>query len=107
MIGAGNFASSMLLPHFRGNSAVKLAAVATTSSLSAENARQKFGFGRATTDFNDVLADPTIDAVIIATRLAEDRSLALTSGKSYLPGIAPRNELGTSDVLLRPRATLD
>ena len=85
MIGAGNYASSMLLPHFKGNSAVKLAAVATTSSLSAENARQKFGFGRATTDFNDVLADPTIDAVIIATRHSSHAKLvcaALRAGKA-------------------------
>ena len=85
LIGTGNDASSMLLPHFKGNSAVKLAAVATTSSLSAENARQKFGFGRATTDFNDVLADPTIDAVIIATRHSSHAKLvcaALRAGKA-------------------------
>ena len=85
LIGAGNYASSMLLPHFKGSSAVKLAAVATTSSLSAENARQKFGFGRATTDFNDVLADPTIDAVIIATRHSSHARLvcaALRAGKA-------------------------
>lgn len=85
LIGAGNYACSMLLPHFKGNGAVKLAAVATTSSLSAENARQKFGFGRATTDFNDVLADPTIDAVIIATRHSSHARLvcaALRAGKA-------------------------
>ena len=85
LIGAGNYASSMLLPHFKGNSAVRLAAVATTSSLSAENARQKFGFARATTDFNDVLADPAIDAVIIATRHSSHARLvcaALRAGKA-------------------------
>jgi predicted dehydrogenase/threonine dehydrogenase-like Zn-dependent dehydrogenase len=85
LIGAGNYASSMLLPYLKDNSAVKLAAVATTSSLSAENARQKFGFARATTDFNDVLADPAIDAVIIATRHSSHAKLvcaALRAGKA-------------------------
>jgi predicted dehydrogenase/threonine dehydrogenase-like Zn-dependent dehydrogenase len=85
LIGAGNYASSMLLPHVKGNGAVRLAAVATTSSLSAENARQKFGFGRATTDCNDVLSDPTIDAVIIATRHSSHAKLvcaALRAGKA-------------------------
>jgi predicted dehydrogenase len=75
----------MLLPHLKGNGAVKLATVATTSSLSAENARQKFGFARATTDFNDVLADPAIDAVIIATRHSSHARLvcaALRAGKA-------------------------
>lgn len=85
LIGAGNYASSMLLPHLKSNSAVELAAVATTSSLSAENARQKFRFSRATTDLEDVLADPTIDAVIIATRHSSHARLvceALRAGKA-------------------------
>ncbi len=85
LIGAGNYASSMLLPHLKTNSAVELAAVATTSSLSAENARQKFKFGRATTDLKEVLADPAIDAVIIATRHSSHARLvceALRAGKA-------------------------
>ncbi|WP_348240505.1 hypothetical protein, partial [Salmonella enterica] len=47
VIGAGNYASSMLLPHLQQDERVILSAVATTSSLTGENARRKFGFLRA------------------------------------------------------------
>ena len=43
-IGAGNYATSMLLPHLAKNPAVRLAHVATTRSLSAVNAQKRFGF---------------------------------------------------------------
>src|SRR5579862_7401537 len=43
-IGAGNYASSMLLPNLARLTTVRLAHVATTRSLSAVNAQRKFGF---------------------------------------------------------------
>ena len=67
-IGAGNYASSMLLPHLAKDPAVTLATVATTRALSAVNAQRKFGFGTVSTDAAVVLDDPTIDAVVVATR---------------------------------------
>jgi threonine dehydrogenase-like Zn-dependent dehydrogenase len=67
-IGAGSYASSMLLPHLAKHPAVTLATVATTRSLSAVNAQRKFGFESLTTDANMVLEDPTIDAVFVVTR---------------------------------------
>jgi predicted dehydrogenase/threonine dehydrogenase-like Zn-dependent dehydrogenase len=68
VIGCGNYATSMLLPHLKGRSDVELVEVATATSLSAANARAKFGFARISTDFRSLLADPEIDAVLIATR---------------------------------------
>lgn len=85
VIGAGSYASSMLLPHLQRNSKVDLIGVATTSSLSAENAKQRFGFERATTDHTELLADPAVDAVVIATRHASHARLvigALEAGKA-------------------------
>ena len=46
-IGAGNYATSMLLPHLAKDDGVALASVATTRSLSAANAQRKFGFADA------------------------------------------------------------
>ncbi|HKH88120.1 MAG TPA: zinc-binding alcohol dehydrogenase, partial [Acidimicrobiales bacterium] len=46
-IGAGNYASSMLLPHLARAEGVELAKVVTQTSLSATNARRKFGFAEA------------------------------------------------------------
>jgi predicted dehydrogenase len=85
VVGAGNYASSMLLPHLQRRSDVELAVVATTTSLSAQNAVRKFGFRRATTNYQEILADREIDAVIIATRHSSHAGLvaeALRNGKA-------------------------
>lgn len=74
-IGAGNYATSMLLPHLRANPAVELAAVATTKALSGLNAQRKFGFTTMTTDVEAVLDDKTLDAVFIVTRHHSHASL--------------------------------
>ena len=67
-IGAGNYATSMLLPHLREDSGVELVTVATTTSLSGINAQRKFGFQSVTTDVEEVLGDTSLNAVAIVTR---------------------------------------
>jgi len=84
-IGAGNYASSMLLPHLARTESVELAEVVTRSSLAAINAKRKFGFTEASTDGDALLADQTIDAVVIATRHSSHADLtcrALEAGKA-------------------------
>ncbi|MER5918249.1 zinc-binding alcohol dehydrogenase, partial [Streptomyces sp. NPDC001982] len=49
-VGAGNYATSMLLPHLAQRDGVELSTVVTTTALSAANAQRKFGFAEATTD---------------------------------------------------------
>lgn len=68
VIGAGNYASTMLLPHLAGRGDVTLVEVATATGLSARNALDKFGFGRCSTDHRGILEADDIDAVIVATR---------------------------------------
>jgi predicted dehydrogenase/NADPH-dependent curcumin reductase CurA len=85
VIGAGNYASSMLLPHLQKNNEVDLVAVATTTGLTGQNAMRKFGFQRATTEYKEILDDPGIDAVLIATRHSSHARLvadALRGGKA-------------------------
>lgn len=67
-IGAGNYATAMLLPHLRTDAGVELVSVATTRALSGVNAQRKFGFGTVTTDVDAVLDDESLDAVCIVTR---------------------------------------
>jgi predicted dehydrogenase/threonine dehydrogenase-like Zn-dependent dehydrogenase len=74
-IGAGNYATSMLLPHLRDNAGVELVSVATTKALSALNAQRKFGFDTITTDTESVLSDESLDAVFIVTRHHSHSSL--------------------------------
>jgi predicted dehydrogenase/threonine dehydrogenase-like Zn-dependent dehydrogenase len=84
-IGAGNYASSMLLPYLAARSNVELAHVVTTTSLSAANATRKFGFGSASTDVDHLLGDDTVDAVFVVTRHHTHADLvcrALEAGKA-------------------------
>lgn len=85
VIGAGNYATSMLLPHLAADSGVELTTVVTTRPLTAADAQHKFGFAAAATDAEEVLADTSTDAVIIATRHHDHADLvcrALEAGKA-------------------------
>jgi predicted dehydrogenase/threonine dehydrogenase-like Zn-dependent dehydrogenase len=85
VIGAGNYATSMLLPHLRDRPDVRLVEVATATGLSGANAQRKFGFERCSTDHRALLADEAVDAVLIATRHhahAEMVCEALRAGKA-------------------------
>jgi predicted dehydrogenase len=84
-VGAGNYASSMLLPHLAKLPEASLAHVATTKSLSAVNAQEKFGFVTASTDADSVFDDESLDAIFIVTRHASHAKLvcrALATGKA-------------------------
>lgn len=84
-VGAGNYATSMLLPHLAGRDGVELSTVVTTTALSAANAQRKFGFAEATTDLDAVLGDKSIDAVFVVTRHSSHAELtrrALLAGKT-------------------------
>jgi predicted dehydrogenase/threonine dehydrogenase-like Zn-dependent dehydrogenase len=84
-IGAGNYASSMLLPHLSSAKNLELTRVVTATSLSAANAQRKFGFKAASTDIDDVLGDDAIDVVFVVTRHhlhAELVCRALEAGKT-------------------------
>ena len=84
-IGAGNYASSMLLPHLVQLSNARLSHVATTRSLSAVNARQRFGFTTVSTSAQAVLDDDSLDVIFVVTRHATHADLvrrALETGKA-------------------------
>ncbi|HTT54272.1 MAG TPA: bi-domain-containing oxidoreductase [Streptosporangiaceae bacterium] len=84
-IGAGSYATSMLLPHLARDTGVRLAHVATNRSLSAVNAQQRFGFGTASTRADAVLEDSSLDVIFIVTRHHTHAELvcrALETGKA-------------------------
>jgi predicted dehydrogenase/threonine dehydrogenase-like Zn-dependent dehydrogenase len=62
VIGAGNFARTMLLPHLKGR--VQFGTVVNATALSGNHVRAKFGFATAATDSRTVESP----AVLIATR---------------------------------------
>ena len=66
VIGAGNFARTMLLPHLKDR--VPLGTVVNNTALSTNHVRNKFGFANAATTAEQVFDDPANVAVLIATR---------------------------------------
>jgi len=67
VIGAGNFASLVLLPALSKTSA-RLKTIASGNGTTAAVAARKFGFQYATSDYLTILDDPEINTVFIATR---------------------------------------
>lgn len=68
VIGAGNHAQGVLLPQFKANADVTLRTVCTATGTKAKKAAEKFGFESCTTDWREVIADDSVNAVLIASR---------------------------------------
>lgn len=86
VVGAGGFATAMHLPNLaKLDKYYDLRSVVARTGLSARTSAERFGAANASTDFNAVLEDSSIDLVIIATRhdLHADMTVAaLKAGKA-------------------------
>jgi predicted dehydrogenase/threonine dehydrogenase-like Zn-dependent dehydrogenase len=84
VLGAGNFATAIMLPAVKRLKAVNLIGIASASGVSAAHAARKFGFGYACSDESQILHDPAINTVAILTRHhlhAGQIAAALEAGK--------------------------
>jgi predicted dehydrogenase/threonine dehydrogenase-like Zn-dependent dehydrogenase len=82
-VGAGNYASRVLIPAFRASGA-RLRSIASAGGTSSVVHGEKAGFEAATSDTAGLIADPEINAVVIATRHDSHAALAaraLEAGK--------------------------
>jgi len=82
-LGAGNYAGRVLIPAFKAAGA-NLHSVVSNGGVSATHFGKKFGFSKASTDNESVLADSSIDTIIIATQHnahAQQVLAALRAGK--------------------------
>jgi len=68
ILGAGGFASSTLIPAMNSSSNTSLVTVCAATGAHTQHAARKFGFHDCTTEENEVLRNPKINAVVIATR---------------------------------------
>ncbi len=83
VIGAGNYASRMLIPAFAKAGAC-FHTLAASSGIAPVHVGRKFGFRQASTDIASVLADRSANSVVIATRHDSHAALvqqALATGK--------------------------
>jgi len=82
-VGAGNYASRILIPAFRAAGA-DLRQIVSQKGVSAAHHGKALGFASASTDIDSVLADDSVDVVVVATRHdthAEYAARALEAGK--------------------------
>ncbi len=84
VIGAGNFTTGTLIPAIKRVAGIELRAICSAGGLTAKSAARRHGFEFADSGFDEVLADPRIHAVVIATRHdthAPFAAAALRAGK--------------------------
>ena len=82
-IGAGNYATAILIPAFR-ECGIRLCSIVSNNGVSGRHAARKFGFEETSTDTEAVLADPRVNGIVITTRHDSHASLllkALATGK--------------------------
>jgi predicted dehydrogenase len=86
IIGAGMY-GKMLMRHFQRDERANMIWVNSASEGTTKGAAEEFGIGKWTLDYRDILADPAVDAVFIATppyMHAEQLEASLAAGKDVL-----------------------
>lgn len=68
VVGYGEYFRSVLLPLLSRHPGFRLAAVCSRNGLTVRGAVEKDGFARGTTDYRELLADPEVGVVLVATR---------------------------------------
>jgi predicted dehydrogenase len=84
MIGAGNFATGTLLPAMKTIPDLELVGIATSTGATAHSVGSRLGFRYCSTDKQEILGDPNVNTVVIATRHtahAQQVIAALRAGK--------------------------
>ncbi len=76
LIGAGDYVSGVLLPHFKALG-TDFKTIATASGVSAHDVGKRFSFKRAVSGADEVIGDTEVNLVVIGTR--HDSHAALTS----------------------------
>ena len=86
IIGAGMY-GKVLMKHFQQDERANILWVNSASEGTTRSAAEEFGVEKWSTDYRDVLADPAVDAVVIATPPylhAEQLEAALAAQKHAL-----------------------
>ena len=107
VLGAGNFASAVLLPAVKKVPGIALVGIASASGMSAQHAAGRFGFAYADSAEERILSDPQVNTVAILTRHhlhARQVLAALAAGKHVFcekPLAINEEELHSIEMALR------
>jgi len=75
LIGAGDYAKAMLLPHFK-TEGVEFRSIMTASGVTARAVGEQYGFGFCVSGADEVIADEEVNLVVVATRPGTHAELA-------------------------------
>ncbi len=107
-VGAGNYATAVLIPAFKAAGAA-LGTVVSSAGVTATHAAKKFGFAAASTDAAGVFGDGSVEAAIVTTRHDTHARFvlqAIEAGKHVFvekPLCLTLDELGEIDAAFRAR----
>jgi predicted dehydrogenase/threonine dehydrogenase-like Zn-dependent dehydrogenase len=79
LVGAGNLARWVHLPNLKKDSSVHLRAVFSTNGPRGKSYALRFGADYCCSEYDEVLKDPDIDAVVIVSRNTQHASQALAA----------------------------
>lgn len=82
LIGAGSFATAVILPHLKKNKEFSLSGICDSSSIVAHATAKKYNFSIASTSPSDFLQSNEINAVFITTRHNSHAQLVMDSLKN-------------------------
>jgi predicted dehydrogenase/threonine dehydrogenase-like Zn-dependent dehydrogenase len=68
VLGAGNFATAVLLPALKGVRGVEFIGLASASGLNSTSVGRRYKFRYATTDEQEIIDDPSVNTVAVLTR---------------------------------------
>jgi predicted dehydrogenase/threonine dehydrogenase-like Zn-dependent dehydrogenase len=78
IIGAGNFTSMTMLPALQAIGA-PIYSIASAAGVTGTSLAKKYKIGKSTTDYHSILADNTVDLVMITTRHNEHAKMVVES----------------------------
>ena len=84
VLGAGLFANAVLLPAIKKAGDIEFVGIASSGGLHAQHSGKKYGFKYATSNDDEIINDPNINAIAILTRHDSHADLvvkALKAGK--------------------------
>jgi len=68
VIGAGNFASAVMLPSIKKIPAINLIGISSATGVNAQHAANRYHIKYATSDTDQIISDPAVNTVAILTR---------------------------------------
>ena len=75
LIGAGDYARAILLPHFKA-AGVEFQSIASATGVSARELGRKYGFATCDSNAQNIINDDSVNLLVIATRHDSHASLA-------------------------------